>query len=232
MSGLVGEAFVAIWHDIVPEGKTAYYEWHNREHIPERLSLAGFRRGRRYIAERGAPEYFNLYEVDTMEILTSEEYLRRLNNPTPLTRQTLPYFRNVSRSLCRIVGSMGCGDGGIIMTWQLAAREGRETELRRYFQEQALPAVFTRWGVVGAHIGVADFAASEIMTEERKGRGTHTLVPDWVVLVEGISVAALEAAAEPELGAAALQSRGAAASIQTGIYRLEMSRAKISRAAE
>jgi hypothetical protein len=231
MSGLVGEAFVAIWHDIVPEGKTAYYEWHNREHIPERLSLAGFRRGRRYIAERGAPEYFNLYEVDTMDILTGEEYLTRLNNPTPLTQQSLPYFRNVSRSLCRTVGSMGCGDGGIIMTWQLAAREGLETELRRYLQEQALPAVFARPGVVGAHTGVADFAASQIMTEERKGRGTHTLVPSWVVLVEGISLAALEAAAKPDLEAETLQLHGAGTTIQTGIYRLETSLAKISRAA-
>jgi hypothetical protein len=56
---------VAIWHDLLPEAKDAFYEWHNREHMPERAGIPGFRRGRRYIATAGGPEYFNLYEADS-----------------------------------------------------------------------------------------------------------------------------------------------------------------------
>jgi hypothetical protein len=47
-----------------------------------------------------------------------------------------------------------------------------------------------------------------------------------VILVEGITAGAVEAAAEPELGIHALQSHGAAHDIQCGIYRLETSRVK------
>ena len=56
---LTGLGVVAIWHDLLPEAKGDFYEWHNREHMPERVGIPGFRRGRRYIATAGAPEYFN-----------------------------------------------------------------------------------------------------------------------------------------------------------------------------
>ncbi len=51
---LLGKAVVAIWNDILPEGRDNFIEWHNREHIPERVSIPGFLRGRRYIAEQGS----------------------------------------------------------------------------------------------------------------------------------------------------------------------------------
>jgi len=225
MSGLAGEAFVAIWHDVVPEGKANYYEWHNREHMPERVGIPGFIRGRRYIAEKGMPEYFNLYEVETVEVLTGREYLERLNNPTPLTRRTVTHLRNVARSLCRVARSVGCAEGGVIMTWQLEALPGREDALRDYLQK-TFPSVFARPGVVGAHFGISDRAGSEIMSEERKARGSVMQVPGLVILVEGVSGAAVQAAGEPELEPSRLRSHGAADQIQTGIYRLQTSLVK------
>ena len=54
---LAGLGIVAIWHDIVLEAQPEFYEWHNREHMPERLGIPGFRRGRRYIAVRGTPQH-------------------------------------------------------------------------------------------------------------------------------------------------------------------------------
>jgi hypothetical protein len=226
VSGLAGEAFVAIWHDIVPEGKTEFYEWHNREHMPERVGIPGFRRGRRYIAEKGTPEYFNLYEVDAPEVLTGQDYVNRLNCPTPWTRRSVAHFRNVSRSLCRVGASYGRAQGGVLMTWRLEAMSGREEELHRYLAREALPTVLQRVGVVGAHFGTADRPGSEIMTEEAKARGNLALVPGWVILVEGVSGPLVESAAEPELAPAALQGHGAADRINCGLYRLEVSRAK------
>ena len=226
MSGLAGEAFVAIWHDIVPDGKEDFYEWHNREHMPERVGIPGFRRGRRYIAEDGRPEYFNLYEVDTPEVLTGQDYLDRLNNPTPWTRRAVAYFRNVSRSLCRVGASFGCGQGGVILTWRFETMPGQEDNCRRYLAREALPAVVDRPGTIGAHFGVADRSGSEIVTEEKKARGSATLVPGWIILLEGISPAALEKAAKPVLGLDALRSQGAVDPIERGVYRLEYSLAK------
>ena len=47
---LAGEGAVAIWHDIAPEGREDFYAWHGEEHMPERVGIPGFLRGRRYVA--------------------------------------------------------------------------------------------------------------------------------------------------------------------------------------
>ena len=230
MTGLAGEAFVAIWHDIVPEGKSEYYAWHTREHMPERLAVGGFLRGRRYVADRGDPEYFNLYEVQTAEVLTGEAYLTRLNNPTPWTRRALPYFRKVSRSLCRLGASLGRSQGGAILTVRFESAAGQEERLARFLADEALPRAFDRPGVVGAHFGTADRSGSEIETMERKARGNLTLVPGWVVLLEGVSGAALESAAQDGLDRAVLEAHGARQPVEQGTYRLECSLARAGRA--
>ena len=98
---LLGGAVLAVWNDIAPEARSEFMEWHNREHIPERMAITGFRRGRRYIAREGAPEYFTLYEVDNEKIFASAEYLERLQNPSDWTRRVANrYFSNNSRGVC------------------------------------------------------------------------------------------------------------------------------------
>ena len=72
---------VAICHALLPEARDNFYEWHNREHMPERVGIPGFRRGRRYVGQRGTPEFFNLYEADRPEVLAGQDYLNRLNPP-------------------------------------------------------------------------------------------------------------------------------------------------------
>lgn len=64
-----GTGVVAIWHDLLPEARDEFYEWHNREHMPERTGIPGFQRGRRYIALDAGPVYFNLYEADSVQVL-------------------------------------------------------------------------------------------------------------------------------------------------------------------
>ena len=52
---LQGQGVLAIWHTITPEGEAEYWRWHDREHIPERLSIPGFLRLRRYVALGAGP---------------------------------------------------------------------------------------------------------------------------------------------------------------------------------
>ena len=48
--GLLGSAVLAIWNDIAPGGDAEFNHWHTREHVPERVGVPGFLRGRRYLA--------------------------------------------------------------------------------------------------------------------------------------------------------------------------------------
>jgi len=184
---LAGTGAVAIWHDIAPAGRDAFYEWHGREHMPERVGIPGFLRGRRYAAVRGAPEFFNLYETASPSVTTGPEYLARLNAPTPWTVATVQHFRNVARSLCEVVASAGEGSGGTIATFRYdvppAAAGAHRARMRGVVGDIAGAA-----GVAGCHLLVADAAASAVETAERKARGgAPNRVPAWILLVEGWS---------------------------------------------
>ena len=173
---LAGEGVVAIWNGIRPEGRAEFFEWHTREHMPERVGIPGFLRGRRYIALEGHPEFFTLYETRSTAVLTGADYLARLNAPTPWTRRATAAFIDTARSLCRVALSLGPGEGGLMMTFRLdSPPEGIERALRRVVE---MP------GVCGAHYCIADREGSGIQTEEKKGR-PPVLVPNYVVMVEG-----------------------------------------------
>src|SRR5262245_43214728 len=104
---LMGSGAVLVWNDVAEEGRRQFYDWHDKEHIPERLAIPGFRRGRRYSRPNHSPEWFTMYEADDLAVVTSPKYLERLNAPTSATQETLKYFRNTSRAVCRVAGSMG-----------------------------------------------------------------------------------------------------------------------------
>ena len=129
---LAGLGAVAIWHDIAPEGRREFYAWHGNQHMPERAGIPGFLRGRRYVAVEGVPEFFNLYETDSRFVVTSPDYLARLNAPTTWTKATVKHFRGVSRSLCEVAASFGAGQGGLIATFRYAVADPKAEARRRH----------------------------------------------------------------------------------------------------
>jgi hypothetical protein len=181
---LAGTGAVAIWHDIAPEGRAEFYAWHGSEHMPERAAIPGFRRGRRYVAVEGRPEYFNLYETASPAVLTSPEYFARLNAPTPWTRATVRHFRDVARGVCEVAASVGAGQGGLIATYRYDMPDAAAAAHRVRMGER-LAVLAGEPGIAGAHLLVANADASAVETAERRARGTPTAVPRWIVLVEG-----------------------------------------------
>jgi hypothetical protein len=180
---LAGAGAVAIWNGITAQGRTNFYEWHGREHIPERVGIEGFLSGRRYVAVYGEPEYFTLYETATPDVLSGADYLARLNAPTPWTVSATAEFRDVSRALCRVERSAGFGSGGLIGTWRFELADLASAQAERL--RQAVTVLAAQTGVAGAHFLATDAGASGIETEERRRRGNPTAVPGWILLVEG-----------------------------------------------
>lgn len=92
------QAFLAIWHDLLDEGKTDWEKWHTYEHIPERVGISRFLAGRRYM-NYNDPEQccFTMYEGNDLSVFKSTPYLKRLNNPTPWTKISALTFKNFTR---------------------------------------------------------------------------------------------------------------------------------------
>jgi hypothetical protein len=218
---LLGAGAVLVWNDVVPEGRRDFYEWHDKEHIPERLGIPGFRRGRRYIRPDHSPEWFTMYEAADLSVVTSPEYLARLNAPTPATQHTLKYFRNTSRAVCRVACSMGSSSGGHMLTMRLEAPHGTGEVLRRLAQDVLFARALKLTGVVACHLYAADESASFTDTAESRTRSFD--VPSWVVLAEITTLLAADelrrAIDGTELAELGVRVRGDAA-----IYALEICR--------
>ncbi len=223
---LAGLGAVAIWHDLAPEAKDDFYEWHNREHMPERVGIPGFRRGRRYVAASGGPEFFNLYEADSPEVLGGQDYLNRLNAPTEWTRRVVPSFRNVARSICRVAYTTGVGQGGFMLTqrFDIAAAERERTV--DALRSRLLPPLAFRKRVAGVHLLLADEEVSKIETAEKAARAEATLVPTWIVLIEGGGAADVRGAGETLTAELRALQGDAAPAPATAVYQLQHSRCK------
>lgn len=70
--------------------------WYDSEHLPERLSCAGFVSARRFQLVEGAPEgqprYLALYELESPDVLSSQEYLDMVP-PSLWWERLLPHVR-------------------------------------------------------------------------------------------------------------------------------------------
>jgi len=224
---LLGDAAVLVWNDVAAAGREKFYRWHDREHIPERLAIAGFRRGRRYRKPGHSPEWLTFYEADDLDVLVSPAYIARLNAPTPATTDTLKYFENTSRAVCRVVHSIGTSSGGHVLALRLEAPAAQGDAVARHLVGSVMPEVATRVGVLASHLFVADQPASRLATAESKTRAFD--VPAWVLLVETGTVDAA-AQAQRLIDGPALQRLGVSVRQDAAIYSLEICR--LAQAAE
>ncbi len=216
---LAGEAVVAIWNGVADAGWETNYAWHIHEHVPERVGIPGFTRGRRYRAADPAthPALFTLYELETMQVAQGQDYLGRLNAPTAWTLAAGKFSRDTSRGLARVVESRGPGVGGVLLTLRFAAPEAARQAVAGMVREAAAAP-----RVTGAHLCMGDPAASGVVTEEKRGRADIGAPPAWFALVEATDAAAL-AGLLPD---AALAAAGTDGPVLRGCYRLEYLRTR------
>lgn len=189
-----GRGILAIWHDLATGCEEDFLLWHTCEHMPERLSVPGFLHGCRYEVMTGSPRVFNFYLTAKPEILTSDAYLARLNDPTPWTARVVPTLRNVNRSAGRVVASCGRGQGGVIVTLRVSPANEKQDDLKDWLEKTALPRMVEQPGMIAAHLWQADAAASGVKTAESRARGNTTAVSDWTVAIEGNDVGYVQSA--------------------------------------
>jgi len=222
---LLGQGVLAIWHTITPEGEAEYWRWHDREHIPERVGVPGFLRGRRYRSLERSLDYLDLYEVEDAETLRSAPYLARLNDPTPWTRRVVPHFINTLRVGYRVATSAGRGQGGVLLTLQLEA-PGGAADRPAALAAPGLAAIQDVTGVVSVHVLAATPEVTSIATEEKRLRGPgdrdRGAVEPWCLLVEADDAAVLGGLRAGPLAPESLRAHGAELRL-AGAYQLQIS---------
>ncbi len=217
---VLGTGSLFFWHDLNEGFDSDYEAWHSQEHMPERLRLRGFLRGRRYRNTGLGPKWVIWYEVADPSVLSAPAYMARLDNPTPWTQRIVSEFGKTSRTVCSVAASFGRGVGAFVLALRLSAAEGQEKALEDWLTGIALPELATRPGLSGAHLLIGDLERSQTDNHEKHLRRNPDSYVRRLILVEAYDDVALRAAALSALSSDNLVAHGAAPDSERGIYVL------------
>lgn len=216
---LAGDAFLVLWSDVLPEADAAWRAWHVREHMPDRLTVPGIERGRRYLdRSRDRHQTFMMYEAHSLDVFKSAPYLAQMNAPSATTQTLLPSIRNILRGVCRSVASDNLGIGDVVA----AMRISRAHPDRPIDSDEAgmlIEAALDEPGVIGAHLGVVDRAVTGIPTTEQRLRHDADERFDALLLIEGGARSDIVRAAA-KIEASPAFARLAPGAVACGVYDL------------
>jgi hypothetical protein len=140
-----------------PQMEDEFNAWYDTEHLPERLSIAGFNSARRWIdpkAPTGSGKYLATYELDNPQVLDTSEYLAHVGEHfSPWSKRCLSQCLLFRRWACAQIlpGDampdpaaralyFACGD----------APEEHEAEFNRWYDEEHIPLLAAVPGVLRA----------------------------------------------------------------------------------
>jgi len=182
---LIGNGALANYHNLEDTDRADFERWHTAEHIPERVGVPGFMRGRRYVGidETTRPQYFILYEGSEVEVFCAPDYLARLNAPTSWTQAVSATMTLTLRTACTVTHTEGQGVGDYCGTWQLSPADDR-AGLRSQLVKRVFPSVLDISDVLAIHLLEANPAVTAVDTKEKGVRQGDDGMSDWIVMVE------------------------------------------------
>jgi hypothetical protein len=187
---LKGQAFLALWNDIAREREPEYDQWHTLEHVPERVAVTGIHGARRYVnRQRSSHRYFTLYDVASLQVFASPEYVDLLQHPTPWSASMRPDFSNFVRATCGVRRSTGIGIGAAIAC--LCAESSAVDDGRI---SQTLERVLKLPGITSVHWGSGQGGLPTIPWKPSPSATTEPRAFDSVLLIEALDRNAAAAA--------------------------------------
>lgn len=214
---MAGKGMLLTSMDIDAVHEAEFNRWYDREHLEERVAIAGFLEARRYVAHDGKPKYLSLYSTETFEVLDSPAYRAALANQTDWSKANIARFKNMIRAVARITVSHGVGRGAALGIVRLRPSDG-EDKLRPALSALLDPADLD--GVVSMHLIESDPALSKPLTDE--AAASNPGAGDWFALIDATSVDAVPQAAARIVDNAALKPLV----VTNGVYKLLFDLAK------
>jgi hypothetical protein len=235
---IAGKGMLLTSMDIDEAHEAEFNRWYDREHLEERVAIAGFIEARRYVAHETSyqingtgvspdgsvieysftpqeplPKYLCLYSTETIDVFGGVAYRNRLANPTEWSKTNMARFRNMIRAVARITRSRGNGRGAAVGVIRLRPSKASEESLRSFLRDAFDPKPFD--GVISMHLIENDPALSGPtagIPSASTGSG------DWFVLIDATDASAAAMAVTAQLMSQDVGFRSAV--ISFGTYRL------------
>ena len=188
---LLGKGALLNWGGVLPKHDFDYNLWHSLEHMPERMSVKGFLRAFRCVGLKGTDvndKYFMMYDVKNKDILSSNQYLNRLNNPTEWTSKILSKYVYPSRAICEVIKtkSLTSGLSGFFVTIRYLSQNNDTEKFYKISDE-----IMYQNGIFSIHCFQSDKEISLIKTKEkviRSFQGNQDEIIDYAVIIECLNI--------------------------------------------
>jgi hypothetical protein len=186
LEGLTGAGTMINWITVADADLPVFEDWYNFEHLVERVSTPGFLRARRFVAAEkrtaGTTDFLTVYETAGVEVLSSPEYLRRLDSPTALTRQVVPLFVEFRRSACTVTTVVGVGASGRVLTVEIPPGADL-ARLRERLATDHLPRMIAAHQIHVGSLHEPDAAVTAAKAATTEGRSTITQPAESALLL-------------------------------------------------
>ncbi|MBE0546337.1 MAG: hypothetical protein IH627_01510 [Rubrivivax sp.] len=175
-----------IWTDVDPAHDPDFNRWYDREHMQERIGIAGFERARRFRAAAACPRpYLALYDTENLQVFRSTEYRQAFARQTEWSRRNFARMRDTQRRVGELTVDAGEGEGGALALFVLADLSMPPAQLEPHFRRTV-----EREHVVRASLLDTDLALSSPLSADAPPARA-----DRVAMVEATDVdAAFDAA--------------------------------------
>ena len=188
---LLGKGALLNWGGVLPKNDLDYNLWHSLEHMPERMNVTGVLRAFRCVGLKGTNDndkYFMMYDVKNKDILSSKQYLNRLNNPTDWTSKILSKYVCPSRAICKVIKtkSLTTGLSGFFVTIRYLAKSN---EIKKFYNVS--DEIMSKNGILSIHCFQSDKEISQLKTKEkviRSYQGNEDEIIDYAVVIECLNI--------------------------------------------
>lgn len=188
---LLGKGALLNWGGVLSKHDLDYNLWHSLEHMPERMSVKGFLRAFRCVGLKGTNDndkYFMMYDVKSKDILSSKQYLNRLNNPTDWTSKILSKYVYPSRAICKVIKTKSLTNGlsGFFVTIRYLSQNN---DIKNFYNIS--DEIMSQNGIFSIHCFQSDREISLIKTKEkviRSFQGNEDEIIDYAVVIECLNV--------------------------------------------
>jgi len=166
---------LCIWTDVDPAFEADFNRWYDREHMQERVAIAGFQSARRFQAIGSCPRpWLALYDTDNLDVFRSEAYRNAFANQTEWSLRNFARMRGTQRRVGELVVELGDGEGGALALFVLPQGATALETLRA-----RLAQVRDQDHVIRASVLRTDAGLSAPVTPN-----TPAVAPDMMVTIE------------------------------------------------
>jgi hypothetical protein len=180
---------MAFWADFEDADISAFREWHNCQHMSERVNIPGFRLGRRYRGFGNAATFLMYYETTSPNVLAGNDYQNALNNPTEWTKRALTLFRNPVRAIFALVDEAGVqpSEPAFYLATLRFNLEGDRDGILEEYRRRVLPELAKGPDILRVRLWENQRHITGITTQESRIYGGGSGQQQYVLFVEAIT---------------------------------------------